>query len=249
MTERFTRLTLLIGMACLLSCSKTDIGNGGKADNQKEVGTSAHEILTASKYSSAVIELQYMPGYPPDPTAVSNLAAFLDMLTNKPEGITVKVTPIPSGNKVAYSLEDINGYERAYRTTYNIKNKIALYCIYLDGYYVDNRVLGFSYLNTSLCVFGRKLYENSGAPNKPERIKLESIILEHEMGHLLGLVNMGSPLQSLHEDTLSARHCKNPNCLMYFSVQTSNVPGPLNNGPIPVLDANCRADLKANGGR
>jgi hypothetical protein len=72
--------------------------------------------------------------------------------------------------------------------------------------------------------------------------------MEHEYGHLLGLVNLGSPMQVDHKDPAS-NHCNNSSCLMYYETQVGQMGGILVSGPVPSLDANCRNDLKANGGK
>lgn len=71
-----------------------------------------------------------------------------------------------------------------------------------------------------------------------------TLLLEHEFGHLLGLVGQGSAEQTPHKDPLNGFHCSNPNCLMYFSIETNP---PFNT--LPSFDADCIADLKANGGK
>ena len=69
------------------------------------------------------------------------------------------------------------------------------------------------------------------------------------MGHILGLVDIGSPMQTNHKDAAHGNHCNNTNCLMYYASETTDVLGFLITGNVPVLDANCRADLTANGGK
>jgi hypothetical protein len=98
-------------------------------------------------------------------------------------------------------------------------------------------------------LLGKKIHDNSGALGQASRTKLEATVLEHEMGHLLGLVDLGSPMQTAHRDATHGNHCNNSNCLMYYSSETSDILGFLITGNIPTLDANCRADLHANGGQ
>lgn len=74
-------------------------------------------------------------------------------------------------------------------------------------------------------------------------------MLEHEVGHLLGLVDLGSPMQTNHKDVAHGNHCNNSGCLMYYTSETTDILGFLLTGAIPTLDANCIADLKANGGK
>jgi hypothetical protein len=54
-------------------------------------------------------------------------------------------------------------------------------------------------------------------------------------------------MQKDHLDPDNGAHCINSHCLMYFDVEKSTIGG--NIFSIPTLDANCEADLKANGGK
>jgi hypothetical protein len=135
--------------------------------------------------------------------------------------------------------------EKAYRTGYTFGNVITAHILITDSRYTDDDVFATSYWNTSFCLFGKTIADKSGMPGCISRQDLFNVLLQHEFGHLLGLVDQGSPMQQDHKDTDNGAHCTNRSCLMYFSVET--VSSRFNG--IPVLDAHCRADLKANGGK
>ena len=72
----------------------------------------------------------------------------------------------------------------------------------------------------------------------------------HEFGHILGLTNLGSDLQSNHEDASHPKHCNVESCLMFWAAETgSGIGNMISNGSAPQLDAQCIADLQANGGK
>jgi hypothetical protein len=252
MTAKIRLLVLLLLGFIVNSCSKKDAVSGlitGNTENTKAVGASANELLSAAKYNAVTIEIQYMPGYQPDATAINNLVNFINTLANKPAGINITQTQVASGGKTVYTLTDVAALEKTNRKTYTSGSQIALNFLYLDGTYTEADVLGFAYRNTSLCIFAKKVAESSGGVGQVSRTKLESTILQHEMGHLLGLVNLGSAMQAAHEDAAHEKHCSNTSCLMYYQTQTTGIMGTLMNGAIPSLDANCKADLQANGGK
>ena len=83
----------------------------------------------------------------------------------------------------------------------------------------------------------------------PSTAKLESTVLQHEFAHILGLVNNGTPLVDNHHDDEHEGHCDNQDCLMYYLAETSDIAANLFGISAPTLDANCRADLQANGGK
>jgi len=252
MTAKIKLLFLLVLGFIVNSCSKKDTVSGlitGNTENTKAVGASANELLSAAKYTSINLEIQYMPGYQPDATSINNLVNFINSLANKPAGINITQTQVASGGKTVYSLDDVAVLEKANRKVYNSGSQIAVNLLYLDGTYTEDNVLGFAYRNTSLCIFAKKVWESSGALGQVSRTKLESTILQHELSHLFGLVNLGSTMQAAHEDAAHEKHCSNTTCLMYYQTQTTGIMGTLMNGAIPSLDANCKADLKANGGK
>ena len=79
---------------------------------------------------------------------------------------------------------------------------------------------------------------------------LESSVIHHEFGHILGLTNLGSDLQSDHEDAAHPKHCIEEDCLMYCAAENSQgITSMISGGQAPKLDAQCLADLKANGGK
>jgi hypothetical protein len=79
---------------------------------------------------------------------------------------------------------------------------------------------------------------------------LETTVITHEFGHILGLTNLGTALQSKHEDAEHPKHCIEKTCLMYWSSEIGGGIGNMvSSGAAPQLDAQCIADLRANGGK
>ena len=185
-----------------------------------------------------------MPGYEPDNASLSNLKTFLQHYLNKPDGIQIVSNAIASSGKTKLSLSDVVAIEKKNRIDFTAGKTIAVHILITDGNYSDSNDLAISYWNTSFCLFGKAVFANSGNGAQVSRITLMSTLLEHEFGHLLGLVGQGSPEQSPHRDGVNGFHCSNPNCLMYSSVETN----PTFNS-IPIFDTDCIADLKANGAK
>ncbi len=236
----------------IAGCSKKDGVTGLPPinnDNNKVVGASANDLLSATKYSSVKIEIQYMPGFQPDAAAVNNLVSLLNSLLNKPGGVTVVQSQIPSTGSLVLSLTDIANIEKNNRTVYTSGSQLGVYFLFTDGAYTDNNTLGIAFRNTSMSLLGKTIHDNSGGLGQASRTKLESTVLEHEFGHILGLVDLGSAMQTGHKDAAHGNHCSNTNCLMYYGAETTDILGFLITGNVPPLDANCKADLTANGGK
>jgi hypothetical protein len=213
-------------------------------NDYKTLGSSAHDLLSSAIYTSLRIEINYMPGYEPNKASLSNLKIFLQNYLNKPAGIHIITNNIAASGKTKLSLNDIVAIEKNYRVEFTEGNTIAVQVLIVDADYTDSNDLAISYWNTSFCLFGKAIYSNSGNGAQASRTNLMSTLLEHEFGHLLGLVGQGSPEQSPHRDVLNGSHCSNPNCLMYSSIETNP-----DSTMIPSFDADCIADLKANGSK
>lgn len=225
-----------------------------KSLNQKPTGTSYEDLLSATRYEELVVEIFFMPGMEPDSRTLEQFESFLEARLNKPGGITLELVPIPSANEENYSIIEITNLEKEIRSQYNKGDKIAVFAVFLDAPYAGNTengtVLGVAYQNTSFAMFESSVQEFSNKPFAPSRYVLESTVLNHEFGHLMGLVNAGAPLQSQHQDTEHGRHCTNDECLMYWTAETGEgLLSTLTGGSIPSLDNACLEDLKAAGGK
>lgn len=251
-------LTILIG--AVMGCSDSedpDPGNTNNIDktvNQKAVGVSAQDFLRDENFDKLIVEIQYVEGFAPTEEALDNLKSFLESTLNKPNGITFKETSIPSPGLAPYSVDDIKAIEDENRSDYNTDQTLAAYVFFADGDYHENignaKVLGIAYRNTSMAIFESTVRDLSDDLLEPDRVVLESTIINHEFGHVMGLVGIGTPTQTDHQDFEHGHHCDVEECLMNWVVQTGDVIENLaNTQSVPQLDAQCQADLQANGGK
>ncbi len=247
-------IPLCFAFAFILSCSSdnnNEFSNGSSDYNHiRSVGASANDLLSNTRYNSLLIEIQYMPGYAPDSQAIEYVKNFLSAALHKDNGINIIQREIPGTSSASLSDDDIRQIENTNRTAFTKGSTMAVSVIYTNGQYTgSSNTLGIAYRNTSIALFGKTIRDNSGGIGQTSRTKLEATVLEHELGHLLGLVDVGSPMQTAHKDTSNGNHCNNQNCLMYYASETTDILGFITTGNIPQLDNNCKADLKANGGK
>lgn len=211
------------------------------------------DFLSGDKYKNLVVQVAYEPGYVLDNKTKENIINFMNTRLNKPGGIQIVTKEIPSSGKAYISASDLIEIERKYRTEFSRRSTLSAF-IFISGSqfaenYGDTKYLGVKYGETGIALFGSTIAEYSGGINQPSKSTLESTVAEHEICHLLGLVNTGTPMKVNHEDGSHIHHCNNENCLMFYAAETSNIIKNLINDQVPNLDENCILDLQFNGGK
>ena len=244
--RKFLTYSLLALLLLPIGCHKetTSVLNGNITPN---------DFLSEKNYDKLTVEIQYVTGNAPTAGTVSNLQNFLQQRLNKSIGITITQNEIASPGKSLFSVEDVQQIEKANRTQNTNNKALTAYLFFADGDYSANvgssKVLGFAYGSSSMAIFEKTIRGYAGGIGQPTVTVLESTVLLHEFGHIMGLVNNGTPMQTAHQDAANGKHCNDQNCLMYYTVETSDVVSNLTGGNIPVLNTACINDLKANGGK
>ena len=208
-----------------------------------------HDFLVSDKYDKLELEIVSVNGYQPQSLSIENLQSFLAARLNKTGGITVIYKNIPSPGKSYYTLDDVEKVEKKEREHYTKGSTLCAFVFFADAPYSDPQVLGMAYGSTALAIFEKTVDDNSDGIGQPSRSTLESTVVEHEFGHLMGLVDNGTKMVNAHLDEAHGKHCDNQNCLMYYATETTDILSNLVSGNIPPLDENCINDLRANGGK
>lgn len=260
MKNIFLKAVLMCGL--FFSCSSdneeiisNETGNTANTSlNRQLTGASANDLLSADTFNKMVVEIAYIEGFEPSEKAKNNFKNFITSKTFKPEGVNFIEKQIASTGKTVYTIDEVVAIEKEHRENYNSSTTIAVWVLFINGKSSkDNNqgsILGTAYWNTSFVIYEETIHGLSDGTFEPERSLLESSVIHHEFGHILGLTNLGTDLQSDHEDQDHPKHCDENDCLMYWAAETSQGIGSmLSGGKVPTLDAQCLADLKANGGR
>lgn len=218
-------------------------------DHERTPGASAVDFLISDDFNYLAIEVQYMEGYRPSDSALNNLQSFLEERLNKASITIMEPEEISAGGQNSYSASDVRNIEQDNRSLFSEENHLTAYVLILDGEFDQENVLGIAHYNTSMALFGETIGRVSGGLGQPSRSVVETTILNHEMGHLLGLVNNGVEMQEPHHDEENGAHCDAESCLMYFAVNTTGFIANILGGNVPEPDDFCIADLQAAGGR
>lgn len=255
-TIRYNTLFIVLPLMILtlLSCSQDDgsdmTGNSGSYSHTLGVGESSNDLLSDDSYTALTVEIDYVSGFEPTQTAVDNLQSFLENRLNKPNGISIILNDeISSPGLDTLTIEEVYEIEQEYRDIFTSGNNLAAYVLFTDGSFESANVLGAAYFNTSMAIFSETIDENSGGFGQPSASTVESSVLLHEAGHIMGLVDNGTPAVQDHVDEENGAHCTDDTCLMYWAIETTDLIGNLSGGSVPELDNQCLQDLQANGGK
>jgi hypothetical protein len=240
------RIRQLIVIAFILvvggsSCSKDDT----EVLDYRTLGSSANDLLSSSKYQTLELEISYMQAYPLSDAVVNHLTNYLQTYLNKPGGIKLYRQLINNSTNTTMSINEVVDLEKTVRTKFTRTGVIAVHIMVVDAEFTEFTVLGNAYWNTSMSVYGRTIDRYSGGNGQVSTDQLLITLIEHEFGHLLGLVDQGTSMVTPHRDVNNGAHCINPYCLMHHVIETRSTNAP----QVPILDNNCVADLKNNGGK
>ncbi|GGW23538.1 hypothetical protein [Arenibacter certesii] len=259
MRKFFFLLALLF--ICLLSCSKDGgedlIKTPDRSANLRGPGDSANEMLSNSKFKNMVIEIAYVTGYAPTEAAISDFTTLLEERTHK-DNIRVVKKELPSPGKDSLSVNEVFDLEKENRTVYNDGDTIGMYIYFTDASSDSDKpeedlvTLGAVYKNTSMVIYEATIRRLAKKSLLITTADVEAATLSHEVGHLLGLVDLGSPSVNPHQDPEAPSHCSETNCLMRAELQFGSGMAKMlaaKRGSNPGFGVECIKDLRANGGR
>ena len=215
-------------------------------------GSRARDYASSS-YAKLVVEVDWLAGagsdYRPSASVLSYLQTELSDRLTKPGGIVVQYGAAIALTKDSYSPADLREVERAHRELRTGGDTAAIWVLFANRYAASANVAGVAYSGSAVAVFAQTIDDASTFAVAAETI--ERVTLLHEAGHLLGLVNGGTPMVTPHEDAAHRGHSSNDASIMYWAVE-SDVVSTILGGRVDLnnpFDANDIADLRAVGGR
>ncbi|MBO0590367.1 hypothetical protein I2486_03015 [Cellulophaga sp. E16_2] len=270
-------VVLLLALFVFVNCSKstsTDTDNSGSTDpnqtvnkipNLQGTGDSANDFLANTNFDKLLIEIGYVTGFKPDETAIDDFVEFIKETTFK-ETVEIQYLELSSSGKESLSINEVDEIIQEERTAYNTDDTLALFIYFSDAPSDEDEpeedlvTLGAAFRNTSLVLYESTIRDLAGKSFLISTGTVETATLHHELGHLLGLVNIGTTMVNPHEGTFTdddgqeqpSQHCNQDGCLMRAELEFGAAMSKAitaKNGQVPELDVECLRDLKANGGR
>jgi hypothetical protein len=284
--KNFQRFLVFISCVYILigsySCSKEEPQPKeiNKTPNLQTTGDSANDILSNTNFDKILIEIAHVSDFRPREQTITQFTDFLRQYTFK-QDIAVQYLELESPDEEDLTLEEISDLEIENRTAYNDGKTLAIYIYFADAPSEGDDTseglvtVGAVYRNTSMIIYENTIRRLASQNSSISVADVESATLNHEFGHLFGLVNLGSISVNDHEDLEAPNHCNVVGCLMRAELQLGRGAGKSsidNNGLKSIcnlsgntmmrllqsktsksntvaLDPECVLDLKANGGR
>ncbi|TNE87991.1 MAG: hypothetical protein EP330_17035 [Deltaproteobacteria bacterium] len=177
------------------------------------------------------------------------------------EGMTVDVpTALADMSEVAvdagpYTAAEILAIADEHRDAVDDGDTVHFYVVWLDGYLEDDdgsaneSVLGVSIGDTRVIAMFKPVIEGSSLLDQVRRFS-EQLVLTHEFGHAVGLVNNGIPNLAEHHDAEHGAHCTNDRCVMYWALEGAGevaqfAQNYVTTGSTVVFDQDCLDDAAA----
>ena len=180
--------------------------------------------LQDDAYTSMVIEIDYEAGYKPMTSSTDMLVDRLESVCDKPGGISIDFTEVDFGHSGDWSANDVR--EEAWDNKDNSPREgsiLTWQIIFPSGTYDDSSVLGVAVDASTVALFGDSIQTANGPFNRPSVEDVENSVIVHEVGHLLGLVNLVYQSPADHEDEDNKGHSNNDDSVMYWAIESADL--------------------------
>lgn len=200
--------------------------------------------LRSTVYTSMVIEVDYEPGYKPYSSSLDMLVERLNSVCDKPSGISVEYDEVDFSHNGAWTANDVREKGWEMKDT-SPREGTTLYwqLLFPSGVYEEDSVLGVAVDASTVALFGDSIDEADGLFGRPSVEDVENSVVVHEVGHLLGLVNLVYQSPVDHEDDEHPGHSNNDESVMYWAIESTDLAN-MFFGSLPnEFDADDLADL------
>lgn len=213
-------------------------------------------------YSRLIIEVDSVTGFGPYQGTPTRLEERLTGLLDKPGGIDVVNDKAIASRGIdhGWTFGELRALANSNFDLELPANTTSMHVMFLDGHYAEaagGTVLGIAWDNRHIAIFKRGVEQACGTAGVPAPLEsqlcqdAELAIWLHEVGHVIGLVDIGLVMTTNHEDPEHPGHDHNRDCVMYWAYEGDALVQRLaedllgaGNGALD-FDAECLADIAA----
>lgn len=201
-------------------------------------GAYARTLLQPQRSERIVVELLVQQGAGPTQRTLDHMTSVLRNVSGKPVSLAGPV-PLPAGDGTTTDA-DIRELADRHGRAAQTNEQAVIRLLFLNGRYgPEDSVLGVAVRGDTAAVYTQQVRDAS-TPLVTTNA-LETSVTTHEVGHLLGLVDL--VLHTGREDPERRGHSPNRGSVMYWAIESSLVGQVLNGPPPRDFDADDRADL------
>jgi len=178
----------------------------------------AQWYLENDRYSDLTIEYDYAPDAVPTFKARGMLIQRMEQYCEKDSIEDVLDDQISFNDiEMRYTEQYVQMLTEKYSDLESRDDRLVLHVFYLNGEWKQDNVLGLSYGGTNIVIFEEQIRSVASQSRNLSPADIESSVLVHEFGHILGLV--GIDYNSDHN--IEGHHCDESqgDCVMAASVE------------------------------
>lgn len=225
-------------------------------------------VLFSPATRRVVLEVDYAPGAEPYTGATGRLGSIWDIFRDNAAAIFdgKKEVVYPSTLAEMEQLDDVAGTRfgtadilaiaARHRSMPSGGDTVTFYVVFVDGLYVDAEgseqphILGVSVGTTGVIAMFKPTIAATASRGTTTPRFVEQSTLVHELGHAVGLVDLGVPATTAHVDSDHPHHCSSTSCVMYWANEGSKdaadfVQQFMDTGNRVMFGAECLEDIRA----
>jgi len=207
------------------------------------VGSLNHQYLQPQPFSKLIVEIDHVDSVSPSQSSVDTFLSTIKQFVDKPDGVVRLGDNTLKALKDSYSVQDLLNVAKTNRSNYSQGNIVSLYVLYVNGEFAGNtNALGVALNSSMFVIFKDKIKEATTALIFTSEI--ERAVLNHELGHLFGLININYQSSINHEDSGHPHHSNNSESVMFWAVEDISVSNLLRGGPPYQFDSADQDDIR-----
>jgi len=208
-------------------------------------GGLALACLRADEFTKLVIEIDYEADHKPRPETTDMLVQRLSSVCDK-TSVTFELWLTDFEQDATWTDDEIRSIGRTSRASDAMNgDELRFHLMFPAGSHTREGVLGSAVDASTAMIFIDDVKAAENMLQRPSWEKMEAAVTVHEVGHLLGLVNLVYTSTIDHEDSSNSGHSSNDESVMYWAVESTD-PANVIFGTVPNdFDDDDRADLAA----
>jgi len=216
-------LSILLLTPVLSGCLSDDLLDDVMPQLKGIPGGLTMACLTNS-YDKMIIEIDYESGYKPETSSTDILKQRISEVCSFSKGVSIEFTETDFADVGTWSADDVREQGWANKQVEPTSGKTLRWqLIFPAETNEDDNVLGVAVDASTIAIFGESVDGAAGFLNRPSAEEVENSVIVHEIGHLLGLVNLVYTSPVDHESSDNPGHSNNEDSVMYWAIESVTV--------------------------